>query len=153
MDRFVTLSTEQCLDVLRRERVARVAVSHRALPAIASVIYAMDGDAPVFRAPRDGVLAKACVNAVVALGVDDSPAGTTNGSAVLVVGLGAPMTNRERLCGLGFDTQSEDGQPRDVFVAIQAAVITGQREAQPGCVNNGDQHSPLPVDIDAPRRA
>jgi hypothetical protein len=146
MDRFVTLSTEQCLHVLRGQRVARVAVSHRALPAIASVNYAMDGDAPVFRAPRDGMLAKACVDAVVAFGVDDSPAGSTNGSTVLVVGVAAPMLNRERLSELGFDTQREDGEPRDVFVAIPAGVITGQRETQPP----GRLFSRVDRDLDPP---
>jgi hypothetical protein len=87
----------------------------------------MDGDAPVFRVPRDGVLAKACVDAVVAFGVDDSPAGSPNGASVLVVGVGASMINRERLSELGFDLQGA-GNLRDMFVAIPAGVITGQRE-------------------------
>jgi hypothetical protein len=129
MDGFVTLSTEECLHVLREQRVARVAVSHRALPAIASVVYAMDGDAPVFRAPRDGMLAKACLNAIVAFAVDDSPAGNTNGASVLVVGMGAAMINRERLLELGFDGYGDDGDIPDIFVAIPAGVMSGQRAA------------------------
>jgi hypothetical protein len=133
MDGFSTLSTEECLRVLRGQRVARVAVSHRALPAIASVVYAMDGATPVFRAPRDGTLAKACLDAVVAFAVDDSPAGDTNGASVLVVGVGAPVIDRERLRELGFGAHSDLG---DDFVAIPAGVMTGQCEAQIDAASN-----------------
>jgi uncharacterized protein len=131
VDRFVTLSAGECLEVLRGQRVARVAVTHRALPAIFSVIYVMDGEVPVFRTPRDGVLEKACVGAVVALGVDDSPTDSTNGASVLVVGVGTPITDRARLRELGFNPRDDDRGLRGAFVAIPSGVMTGQREAQP----------------------
>jgi nitroimidazol reductase NimA-like FMN-containing flavoprotein (pyridoxamine 5'-phosphate oxidase superfamily) len=134
MDGFVSLSAEECLRVLRSQRVARVAVSHHALPAIASVGYVMDGSAPVFRARRGSVLARACLNAVVAFAVDDSPAGNTNGTSVLIVGMANAVTDSPRLRALGFAVQS-DTEGRDVFLTIADGTIAGHREQSPDSVS------------------
>jgi hypothetical protein len=128
MEGFVSLSAEECLRVLRGQRVARVAVSHHALPAIASVAYVMDGSAPVFPTRRGSVLAKACLDAVIAFAVDDSPAGNPNGTSVLIVGVANAITDTLRLRTLGFAVESDTTDRGDIFVTIPAGTITGHRE-------------------------
>jgi hypothetical protein len=91
----------------------------------------MDGSAPVFPTRRGSVLAKACVDAVVAFAVDDSPAGKTNGTSVLIVGMASALTDGARLRRLGFAVQNDSPERGDVFVTIAAGTIAGQRERPP----------------------
>jgi hypothetical protein len=127
MDGFVSLSAEECLGVLGRQRVAHVAISHHALPAIVTVDYAMDGQVPVFRTRHDSMLAKACLDTVVAFAVNDDPARTADGATVLIVGVASAVTDLARLRALGFPARG-GGNVRYAFRTVRSGTMTGRRE-------------------------
>src|SRR3982751_6211871 len=81
------LSWAECLDHLRNATVGRVGVTHRALPAIVPVNYALPGGKVVFRTEPEGMLASACASSVVAFEVDDVAPDGRSGWSVLAVGV------------------------------------------------------------------
>lgn len=70
MDRLQELTRSECLDLLSRKRLGRVAFTERALPAIRPVNYALVGSHIVLRTERSG-LGRRLDGQVVAFEVDD----------------------------------------------------------------------------------
>lgn len=100
------LTSAQCATRLAGCVVGRVSVSMDALPVVVPVVYCLDGDDVLFRAPLDGALAKACDGSVIAFEVDDlSTSGATGeGWSVQIVGVGRRLDQREqsRVFGKGW---------------------------------------------------
>jgi hypothetical protein len=71
MDAVESLSRPQCLALLRTASLGRIAYSERALPAIATVPFAVVEDSIVVRVDGSTTLAAALRGAVVAFQVDD----------------------------------------------------------------------------------
>ncbi len=122
---LLTLTLDECLEVLRTQRVGRIAVTERALPVILPVNYTYDGHAIVFRTRAGGLLAKACRSTVVAFEVDDVDAAGDRGVSVLVVGVADLLDEGERLRVGGLRSAVADAN--DVFVRISPGTITGRR--------------------------
>src|SRR3954449_13239817 len=91
------ISDEGCRDLLASGRVGRVAVTADALPVIAPVNYVVDGSSIVFRTKRDGLLARACDDAVIAFEIDEVAADGSGGWSVNVVGIASLVSDSEHV--------------------------------------------------------
>jgi len=120
------LTWEECLDRLRTGGVGRVAVTHRALPAIVPVNYVLSGSRIVFRTDPDGMLARACTDTVVAFEVDNIDPDGRGGWSVLVVGLSELLHGSAALRAAETGLAAAVGQGRDQFVAITIGRLTGR---------------------------
>jgi uncharacterized protein len=85
------LSRPQCLTILRNQSVGRVAISLRALPAIAPVAYVLLGDELVFGPQAGSGELVAPEGNVVAFQVDDIDPATGGGCNVVAVGVVRPF--------------------------------------------------------------
>lgn len=89
------LSRAECLELLARKRLGRVAVSMGALPVVVPVNYALlDGDV-VFRTGTGTKLDAAVTNMVVAFEVDDADDVDRSGWSVLVTGIASEVTDAD----------------------------------------------------------
>jgi len=121
------LSDEECRALLTSGRVGRVAVTADALPVIAPVNYVVDGNTIVFRTKRDGMLARACDDAVIAFEIDELAADGSGGWSVNVVGIASLVSDSDALRALGLGLVSAAGDEREQFVRMRLGLIHGQR--------------------------
>lgn len=124
------LSWEECLDLLRTGSIGRIAVTHRALPAIVPVNYTISGGRVVFRTEPGGMLARACADTVVAFEVDELDRSGRSGWSVLVVGMAELLTGSAALRAAETGLVAAVGGGRDQFVAITIGQLSG-RHIQP----------------------
>lgn len=122
------LSQAECLLLLARGGLGRVAVSVRARPHIFPVNYALDGTDVVFVSGRGTKLDAATRGAVVAFEIDGVDSLARTGWSVEVTGAGSVVTDpgeldRCRRLPLAPWARPEDG----CFVRIHRATITGRR--------------------------
>ena len=97
------------------------------MPAIVPVNYALLGSSVVFRTLSDGMLGRACRGAVTAFQVDElDPLGAT-GTSVFVVGVANPLTDSETIRALELGIVAAAGGPRDHFIGIPIAEVSGRR--------------------------
>lgn len=89
------ISKEDCLALLGKATIGRVALSVGAIPEIFPVNFCLIDDAIVFRAARGTRLHKGSRDAVVAFQVDDFDVDARHGWSVLVVGLANEITEPE----------------------------------------------------------
>jgi nitroimidazol reductase NimA-like FMN-containing flavoprotein (pyridoxamine 5'-phosphate oxidase superfamily) len=120
------LTWEQCLDRLATATVGRIAVTHRALPAIVPVNFVLSGSRILFRTEPGGMLANACKGNVVAFEVDDVGPDGRSGWSVLVVGLAELLDGSAALRATEAGLVSAAGPGRDQFVAITIGQLTGR---------------------------
>src|SRR4051812_14955980 len=85
--RLSSMSDDECRDLLRAGMIGRVCVTYDALPVIAPVNYVVDGSSIIFRTRRDGMLASACNETVIAFEIDDLAPDGNSGWSVNVVGV------------------------------------------------------------------
>jgi nitroimidazol reductase NimA-like FMN-containing flavoprotein (pyridoxamine 5'-phosphate oxidase superfamily) len=121
-----SLTWDECLDRLRAGSIGRIAVTHRALPAIVPVNYVLSGSRVVFRTEPGGMLARACAGAVVAFEVDDLDSDGRSGWSVLVVGLAELLDGSAALRASETGLVSAVGDGRDQFVAITIGQLSGR---------------------------
>lgn len=121
------LTRDECLDRLRSASVGRIAVTHRALPAIVPVNYAMNGSRVLFRTERDGMLARACAGSVVAFEIDELDPAGHGGWSVLVVGMAELLEGSAAVRAAETGLFSAVGPGRDQFVAITVGQLTGRQ--------------------------
>ena len=86
------LHRDQCLDLISRARVGRVALNVGALPAIRTVRFALTGDHVVFRAAPGSMLGRAAAG-VVAFQVDHLAEHDGEGWWVQVIGRSEAVTH------------------------------------------------------------
>lgn len=120
------LTWEECLDRLRVGSIGRIAVTHRALPAIVPVNYVLSGSRVVFRTEPGGMLARACAGTVVAFEVDDLDPDGRSGWSVLVVGLAELLEGSAAVRAAETGLVAAVGDGRDQFVAITIGQLTGR---------------------------
>jgi len=121
------ISDEGCRDLLAAGRVGRVAVTADALPVIAPVNYVVDGSSIVFRTKRDGMLARACNDAVIAFEIDELASDGSGGWSVNVVGIASLVSDSEHVRALALGIVSAAGDERDQFVRMRLGLIHGSR--------------------------
>ena len=121
------LTDEECHALLAAGRVGRVAVTADALPVIAPVNYVLDAHSIVFRTKRDGMLARACDDTVIAFEVDDVADDGSGGWSVNVVGIASLVNDSEHVRLLSLGLVSAAGDERDQFVRMRLGLMHGQR--------------------------
>lgn len=120
------LTWDECLDRLRIGTVGRVAVTHRALPAIVPVNYTLSGSRVLFRTEPGGMLARACAGTVVAFEVDDLEPDGRSGWSVLVVGTAELLEGSAAVRAAETGLVAAVGGGRDQFVAIAIGQLSGR---------------------------
>jgi nitroimidazol reductase NimA-like FMN-containing flavoprotein (pyridoxamine 5'-phosphate oxidase superfamily) len=123
------LGRAECLDLLSRAQVGRVAVVVDGHPEIFPVNYALDGDSVLFRTGEGTVLTHAGLTQV-AFEVDHIDASTRSGWSVLVQGQADDIgdaidATSERLRRLALITWAPGR--RDRWFVIRPRAITGRR--------------------------
>ena len=121
-----SLSREECLDRLREGTIGRLAVTHRALPAIVPVNYVLSGSRVLFRTEQGGMIARACTGNVVAFEVDDLAADGCSGWSVLVVGVAELLEGSAAFRAAETGLVAAVGGDRDQFVAITIGQLSGR---------------------------
>lgn len=121
------ISDEDCRELLAACRVGRIAVTADALPVIAPVNYVVDGSSIVFRTKRDGMLARACDDAVIAFEIDELASDGSGGWSVNVVGIASLVSDSEHVRALALGIVSAAGDERDQFVRVRLGLIHGRR--------------------------
>jgi len=107
--------------------VGRVAVTADALPVIAPVNYVLDGSSIIFRTRRDGMLASACDETVIAFEIDELAADGSSGWSVNVVGVASLLGPGEHVRALSLGLVSAAGDDRDQFVRLRMGLVSGRR--------------------------
>jgi nitroimidazol reductase NimA-like FMN-containing flavoprotein (pyridoxamine 5'-phosphate oxidase superfamily) len=125
--RVETLPDEECRELLASQRIGRVSVTSDALPVIAPVNYVLDGNSVVFRTRRDGMLAQACNDAVIAFEIDELAADGSGGWSVNVVGIATLLGPSEHVRALSFGLVSAAGDDREQFIRLRIGLISGRR--------------------------
>lgn len=122
------LSRNECLRLLAKESVGRLAMHAGALPVIVPVAYAFVDDAVVVRTHDGSQLYGAARSAVVAFEVDCLPGTDGSGWSVHVTGLAEEVTDRlelARLRRIPLRSWGEEGPER--FMRVSVDLISGRR--------------------------
>ena len=122
------LSRAECLRLLRSRSLGRVAYTDHALPAIAPVNYAVDGDTVVFRTATGTRLAAGTRDAVVAFEVDESDPVQRWGWSVVVVGVASEVLRTSAgLRAVELALAPWAAGERNHFVRITPTFVSGRR--------------------------
>jgi hypothetical protein len=119
------LDRPQCLALLRTATLGRVIFTHRAMPAVRPVRFAVVGDAVVFAVPSGSALYAGAHDAVVAFEADEFEAGLGGGWYVSLLGR-ATETAAVDVAEIACSCPSRAGLR---FLRIPAETITGHRIA------------------------
>ena len=144
MDRngLEVLPREECLSLLRRARIGRVAVSMGALPAVLPVNFTVIGDDIVFRTNPGAKLDAALADNVVAFEVDDIDPIYHTGWSVLVQGTAREVVEPDLVAEMRrAPLRAWAGNGRDRFVRIPTHHVSGRRIPPPS-VNAADGGTP-----------
>jgi nitroimidazol reductase NimA-like FMN-containing flavoprotein (pyridoxamine 5'-phosphate oxidase superfamily) len=125
--RVETLPDEECRALLASHKIGRVSITWDALPVIAPVNYVLDGNTIVFRTRRDGMLAQACNDAVIAFEIDELAADGSGGWSVNVVGIATLLAPSEQVRALSLGLVSAAGDDREQFVRLRIGLTSGRR--------------------------
>lgn len=123
------LAIDECLQLIDRSPVGRVAFLHEGLPTILPVNHRLDGWRIVFRTTFGSKLTVATMERPLAFEVDGFDPETRTGWSVLVRGTAEAVWSQEdeqELDQLGLEPWA-DGVDRDRWVAIHPDEITGRR--------------------------
>jgi len=122
------LGREQCLALLATSGLGRVVYTHRALPAVQPVRFALWDDAVVFRAPASSALFAAALDTVVALEADHFAQDLASGWFVTLLGRANELRDRQVIAQLaGLPLQSWGNGAGDRYVRVPVASISGNR--------------------------
>jgi nitroimidazol reductase NimA-like FMN-containing flavoprotein (pyridoxamine 5'-phosphate oxidase superfamily) len=124
------LTRDECVARLRTSCVGRVAVTHRALPAIVPVNYVVDHGI-LFRTSSGGMLDRACRGQVVAFEVDALADDGRSGWSVLVVGVADGVDGSDELRAVHSGLVSARGPETDRFVRVSMSEVTGREIIAP----------------------
>lgn len=127
------LSAEECLLLLLRSPIGRIAFTHQALPAVQPVNFVVDSGAIVLRTAAGSKLEAASHNAIVAFEVDDYDLDYHRGWSVTVVGRAELVTDPEDIRRMErLPLRPWASGERDSFIRIPIRVIHGRRILPPG---------------------
>ncbi|WP_367325248.1 pyridoxamine 5'-phosphate oxidase family protein [Streptomyces sp. HUAS ZL42] len=127
-DGFRELERPECLRLLAKTPVGRIVHTRQALPAVLPVNFRLDADGSVVLCTSAASeLVRAVDGAVVAFEADDVDAVAHSGWSVVVTGPATVVTDpaeHRRLVRTG--PRSWVPSPHEVFVRIEAALVTGR---------------------------
>lgn len=122
------LDRDECLSLLGRATLGRIAVTADAMPTVLPVNFCLCGDRVFIRTGEGSKLDAATRNAVVAFEVDDFDAMYHDGWSVVVTGIAREVTDPEELEALRHVPLQRwapgDGER---VVAISTDIISGRR--------------------------
>jgi nitroimidazol reductase NimA-like FMN-containing flavoprotein (pyridoxamine 5'-phosphate oxidase superfamily) len=122
------LDRGQCLELIRRAAVGRLAIHTGALPAIVPVNLALDDDGVVIRTCAGSKLQQAVENAVVAFEVDDYDILGHSGWSVNVIGVAREVTDPQELEAVRHLPLAHwAGGDAQHFVRVNLDVVSGRR--------------------------
>lgn len=125
--RLGLLDEHECIALLGRAKLGRIALSVGALPAIYPIRFALLGRDPVFRThPRAG-LVEATAGNVVCLQADDAEPDADGGWSVMVTGPAEVLTEPEVLAEARDLPLPPWTGAADAFVRIGAVMVSGRR--------------------------
>jgi uncharacterized protein len=129
-DRFgyTVLNTNECLDLLRREVVGRLAVAIANQPDIFPINYVVDHGTVVFRTAEGTKLAAAVLGRGVAFEIDGLDVAAGAAWSVVVKGHAIELVRQDELFeALDLPLFSWSAAPKHRFVRIEPTEITGRR--------------------------
>ena len=127
MDRLQALSRPECLELLARHSLGRVAFTERALPAIRPVNYALVGSHVMLRTNSEG-LGRRLDGQIVAFEVDDVDTVMETGWSVVVTGTARLVQEPSELVRAeAVPLVTLDGPGHQATVCIAPGEITGRR--------------------------
>lgn len=127
MDGFEHLSRAECMGLLARNSLGRVAFTERALPAIRPVNYSLVGNRILLRAEFDG-LGRRLDGQIVAFEVDEVDTARGAGWSVLVTGSAWLVREPDDLMRLdALPLVTPEGAGHDARVCIMPGEISGRR--------------------------
>lgn len=122
------LSPDESLALLESVPVGRIAFTDRALPAIQPVNFVVDDGSVVFRTGAGSKLAAATREAIVAFQADSFNGEDQAGWSVMAVGRASRVTDDAEVARLSaLPLRPWAPEPRDHFVRIEIATISGRR--------------------------
>ena len=123
------MEEQECLELLRRASVGRVAVSIGAVPAVFPVNFGvLDDGGIVFRTGTGTKLDAAMRNAVIAFEVDEVDPLYHEGWSVLVVGVADELRDPESVeRALGMPLAAWAPGLRDHLVCLRPEMVSGRR--------------------------
>jgi nitroimidazol reductase NimA-like FMN-containing flavoprotein (pyridoxamine 5'-phosphate oxidase superfamily) len=122
------MSGHECLRLLASSRLGRIIYTRQALPAVEPVAFALDGSDIVVKTDRDGKLAAATRQAVVAFEADFLDAGEYDGWTVTAIGRAREVTDPEEVSRLrSMRLRSWAPGEREHFIRIAPEILDGRR--------------------------
>jgi nitroimidazol reductase NimA-like FMN-containing flavoprotein (pyridoxamine 5'-phosphate oxidase superfamily) len=135
------LPRAECLSLLRRARIGRVAVSVDALPAVLPVNFTVVGEDIVVRTNPGAKLDAALANNVVAFEADDVDLVYQTGWSVLVQGMATEVVEAEQVAEMRrAPLRAWAGKGRDHFVRIPTDHVSGRRIPAPTAIASKEGH-------------
>jgi nitroimidazol reductase NimA-like FMN-containing flavoprotein (pyridoxamine 5'-phosphate oxidase superfamily) len=135
------LPREECLSLLRRARIGRVAVSVDALPAVLPVNFTLIGEDIVFRTNPGAKMDAALANNVVAFEADDVDPVYQTGWSVLVQGMAREVIEPDQVAEMRrAPLRAWAGSGRDRFVLIPTDHLSGRRIPPPTAIASTEAH-------------
>jgi len=129
------LPRDECLSLLRRARIGRVAVSVDALPAVLPVNFTVIDEEVVFRTNPGAKLDAALANNVVAFEADDIDPIYHTGWSVLVQGVAREVIEPDQVDEMRrAPLRAWAGNGRDRFVRIPTHQVSGRRIPPPTAI-------------------
>jgi nitroimidazol reductase NimA-like FMN-containing flavoprotein (pyridoxamine 5'-phosphate oxidase superfamily) len=121
------LDRDECLRLLGRATLGRVAVTSAAMPTVLPVNFRLTGGRIVFRTGAGTKLAAATRNAVVAFEVDDIDPVRQTGWSVVVTGVARPVVDNDVLAELDGLFIPRWAGPENQVVEVSLELISGRR--------------------------
>jgi nitroimidazol reductase NimA-like FMN-containing flavoprotein (pyridoxamine 5'-phosphate oxidase superfamily) len=135
------LPRAECLSLLRRATIGRVAISVDALPAVVPVNFTLIGEDIVFRTNPGAKMDAAMANNVIAFEADDVDPVYQTGWSVLVQGMASEVVEPEQVAEMRrAPLRAWAGNGRDHFVRIPTEQVSGRRIRPPCAITNGEEH-------------
>lgn len=135
------LDREECLRLLARATLGRIAVSSRALPTVLPVNFCLVGQCIVIRTGEGSKLDAATRNEVVAFEVDDFDSMYHSGWSVVATGVAREVTDPDEVAALRharLTRWAPRGNGR--VVAISTDMISGRRIPAGRARRQGEHH-------------
>lgn len=129
MAHLVELAADQCLELLRHEEVARVAMCTPIGPRILPVNYTVHGDSVFFRTMPYSLLGTYGRESELAMEVDRLDYDAHDGWSLVVLGRASMVEESERLreIRVGWDPDPWVGGRRYLYLQLRIREITGRR--------------------------
>ncbi len=124
------LDRTECLRLLREAAIGRIALSHRALPTVVPVSFALDDDRILVRTGDGARLHAAQSDAVVAFEVDDFDVERGTGWSVLVTG----RASLERDASVVARVPRWPANDVDDVISISIELVSGRRISVPSSI-------------------